>query len=63
MYMENKTNSEKTFFKLTIEPQVNQSDNINLIKTVPTETLKFLINPNLLKQTFRNSVSSIVLII
>ena len=51
-------NSENNFFKLTIEPQVNQLDNINLIETVPTETLKLLINSSLLKQTFHNPFSS-----
>ena len=51
-------NSENNFFKLTIEPQVNQLDNINLIETVPTETLKLLINSSLLKQTFNNPFSS-----
>ena len=50
------------FYKLTIEPQVNQLDNINLIETVPTEILKLLIISNLLKQTFYNPFSSSCLI-
>ena len=38
---------------------MNQLDNINLIETVPTETLKLLINSSLLKQTFHNPFSSV----
>ena len=42
----------KKFFTLTIEPQVNQLDNGNLIQTVPIETLILLIISSLLKIGF-----------
>ena len=50
---------KNNFFNLTLEPQQNHLNNIKLIETVPTETLKLLINSSLLKQTFHNPFSSI----
>jgi len=57
--MEIKNISNSEFLKLTLESQPNQLNDIKLIETVPTETLKLLINSSLLKQSFNNPFSSI----
>ena len=57
--MKIKNISNSAFLKLTLESQANPLNDIKLIETVPTETLKLLINSSLLKQIFNNPFSSI----
>ena len=52
-------NNNNNLLNLTIEMKPNQLSNITLIETIPTTTLKLLINSTLLKETFNNPFSSI----
>ena len=54
-------NNNNNLLNLTIEMKPNQLSNITLIETIPTTTLKLLINSTLLKETFNNPFSSISL--